>query len=61
MATVVKIGWNPNKENETKITLTEAFSRMTKLEKLDALKDSIGCLTSIYDDLLADTTTKLTE
>lgn len=46
--------WNPNRGEETKITISNDFKELHYVEKLDFLQDIIGELSTLHDSILSD-------
>ena len=58
MKSQITLSWNVELSPETKITYSEGYDRLERIEKLDFLQDAIGNLTEKYNSELDNFTVK---
>jgi hypothetical protein len=58
MKNQITLSWNTRQSPETKITFSEGYGYLERIEKLDFLQDAIGELTEKYNTELDKFTVK---
>lgn len=54
MKSQITCTWNPDRDEESKITLSEGWKSLPHIDRLDHLQDTLGELMELYNSTLID-------